>query len=327
LKRRSFIAGLTGAVALPVAAHGQQSAMPVVGFLGGTSLDGFTERLRSFHQGLREAGYIDGENVAIEFRWAENQLDRLPALASDLVRKRVSVIVATGGTVPAIAAKAATATIPIVFAIGEDPVKLGLVTSLARPDGNLTGINFFIGELAAKRMELLRELIPSMKRVAVLVNPANPARAEMNMREAEAAGRAIGLQVHVFNASTPTEINVAFATLAREPSDALFVSPDPFFTVRRVQLANMAARLVLPTSFATRDFVEAGGLMSYGTDLNDATRQTGVYVGRLLKGARPGDLPVVQSTKFELVINHQTARMLGIAVPQTLLASADEVIE
>jgi len=244
MRRREFIVALGGAVAMARAARAQQ--VPVIGFLGGTSQDGFAERLRGFHQGLREASYVEGENVAIEFRWAENQLDRLSTLANDLVRKRVSVIVAVGGTVPAIAAKAATATIPIVFAIGEDPIKLGLVTSLARPDGNITGVNFFIGELAAKRVELLREMMPSLKRVAVLVNPANPARTETNVREAEAAGRAIGLQVHIFNASTPTEINVAFATLAREPSDALFVSPDPFFTVRRVQLANMARAWCCP---------------------------------------------------------------------------------
>ena len=326
MRRRELIGLMGGAAALaPFAARAQQ--MPVIGFLGGTSLDGFAERLRAFGQGLKETGYAEGENVAIEYRWAENQLDRLPALAADLVRKRVSVIVATGGTVPAVAAKAATASIPIVFAIGEDPIKLGLVASLAKPDGNLTGINFFIGELAAKRLELLRDLIPAMKRIAVLVNPANPARAETNVREAEAAGRAIGLQIDVVNAETAQEINAAFAALARERPDALFVSPDPFFNVRRVQLANMASRLSLPTSFATRDFVAAGGLVSYGTDLNDATRQSGVYVGRLLRGAKPGDLPVLQSTKFELVINHQTARMLGITVPQTLLASADEVIE
>jgi len=326
MRRRELIGLMGGAAALaPFAARAQQ--MPVIGFLGGTSLDGFAERLRAFGQGLKETGYAEGENVAIEYRWAENQLDRLPALAADLVRKRVSVMVATGGTVPAVAAKAATASIPIVFAIGEDPIKLGLVASLAKPDGNLTGINFFIGELAAKRLELLRELIPAMKRIAVLVNPANPARAETNVREAEAAGRAIGLQIDVFNAGTAQEINAAFAALARERPDALFVSPDPFFNVRRVQLANMASRLSLPTSFATRDFVAAGGLVSYGTDLNDATRQSGVYVGRLLRGAKPGDLPVLQSSKFELVINHQTARMLGITVPQTLLASADEVIE
>ena len=301
--------------------------MPVIGLLGGTSLDGFAERMRGFHQGLKEAGFTDGENVAIEFRWAENKLDRLPALADELVRRQVAVIVAVGGTVPAIAAKAATANIPIVFAIGEDPVKLGLVTSLSRPGGNVTGINFFIGELAAKRLELLRELVPTIKRVAVLINPANTARAESNRREAETAARAIGLQVQIFETSNAGEINTAFATLARERPDALFVSPDPFFTVRRVQLATMAARHAIPTSFATRDLVEAGGLMSYGTDLNDATRQAGVYTGRLLKGAKPGDLPVVQSTKFELVVNHQTARMLGLTVPQSLIATADEVIE
>jgi putative ABC transport system substrate-binding protein len=325
MRRREFIAALGGTVALPFVARAQQH--PVIGFLAGTTRDGFTERVRAFHQGLKEAGYVEGENLAIEYRWADNKLDQLPALANDLVRKRVSVIVAFGGTVPAIAAKGATTTIPVVFAIGEDPIRLGLVSSLARPDGNLTGINFFIGELAAKRLELLREVVPAMKQVGVLVNPANLVRAQMNVREAEAAGAKMGLQVRIINGSTPLEIDDAVATLARERPDALFVSPDPFFTVRRVQLANLAARYALPTSFAARDFVEAGGLMSYGTDLNDATRQSAIYVGRLLKGAKPGDLPVSQSTKFELVINHQTARMLGIVVPQTLLASADEVIE
>ena len=329
MRRRDFIAVIgAGAASLAalLAARAQQS-MPVIGFLGGTSPDGFTERLVAFRQGLKEAGFVEGENVAFEFRWAENQLDRLAALADDLVRKRVAVIVATGGTLPAIAAKAATSIIPIVFAIGEDPVRLGLVESLAQPGGHLTGINFFIGELAAKRLELLRELVPAMKRVTVLVNPANRARTEANVKEAETAGLAIGLQVQIVNASTAGEINAAFATFARERPDALFVSPDPFFTVRRVQLASLAARHAIPTSFATRDFVEAGGLMSYGTDLNDATRQAGVYAGRVLSGAKPRDLPVVQSTKFELVVNQQTALMLGLTVSQTLLARADAVIE
>ena len=328
MRRREFITLLGGAaVAWPLAAHAQQPALPVIGFLSGTSPDGFTERLPAFRHGLKELSFVEGENVAIEYRWAENQPNRLPALADSLVRKEVALIVATGGTLPATAAKAATSTIPIVFAVGEDPVRLGLVASLARPGANLTGVNFLIGELAAKRFELLRALVPGATRVAVLVNPANPVRTEANVKEAETAGRAIGLQVQVFKGSTAHEIGTVFATLARERPDALFVSPDPFFTVRRVQLATLAARHAIPTSFATSDFVEAGGLMSYGTDLNEATRLAGVYAGRILKGAKPADLPVAQSTKFELVINVETARMLGLTVPPSLLAIADEVIE
>jgi putative ABC transport system substrate-binding protein len=327
IKRRDFITLLGGAAAWPLAARAQQPAMPVIGFLSGTSPEGFTERLPAFRQGLKELSFVEGENVAMEYRWAENQPNRLPALADSLVRKQVAVIVATGGTIPATAAKAATSTIPIVFAVGEDPVRLGLVASLARPGANLTGVNFLIGELAAKRFELLRVLVPGATRVAVLVNPANPVRTEANVKEAETAGRAIGLQVQFFKGSTAHEIGTIFATLARERPDALFVSPDPFFTVRRVQLATLAARHAIPTSFPTSDFVEAGGLMSYGTDLNEAIRQAGVYAGRILKGARPADLPVAQSTKFELVINVETARMLGLTVPPSLLAIADEVIE
>jgi putative ABC transport system substrate-binding protein len=328
MKRRECITLLGGAAAgWPFGARAQQAALPMIGFLSGTSPEGFTERLPAFRQGLKELSFVEGENVAIEYRWAENQPNRLPELADSLVRKQVAVIVATGGTIPATAAKAATSTIPIVFAVGEDPVRLGLVASLARPGANVTGVNFLIGELAAKRFELLRALVPGVTRVAVLVNPANPVRTEANVNEAEAAGRAIGLQVQIFKGSTVHEISTIFATLARERPDALFVSPDPFFTVRRVQLATLAARHAIPTSFATSDFVEAGGLMSYGTDLNEATRQAGVYAGRILKGTKPADLPVVQSTKFELVINVETARMLGLTVPPSLLAIADEVIE
>jgi ABC-type uncharacterized transport system substrate-binding protein len=265
--------------------------------------------------------------AAVEYRWAENQLDRLPALAAHLVRKRVAVILATGGTAPAIAAKAATSTIPIVFTIPEDPVQLGLVASLSHPGGNLTGVNFFVGELVPKRLELLRELVPAMTRVAVFVNPANPARAESQVREVESAGRAMRLQIQVLNAGTGRDINAAFATLARERPDALFVSPDPYFVVRRVQIVTLAARHAIPTSFSVREAVEAGGLISYGTNILDTYRQAGVYTGRILKGTKPADLPVVQSTKFELVLNAQTALMLGLEVPPTLLARADEVIE
>jgi putative ABC transport system substrate-binding protein len=328
MKRREFIALLGGAAAAwPLAARGQQPAIPVVGFLNAVSPEGFAERIAAVRQGLKEAGYVEGQNVTIEYRWAENQLDRLPVLAADLVRKRVAVILATGGTAPAIAAKAATSTIPIVFTIPEDPVQLGLVASLSQPGGNLTGVNLFVGELVAKRLELLRELVPAMSRVAVFVNPANPARAESQVREVESAGHAMGLRIQIFNAGTGREINAAFATLARERPDALFVSPDPYFVVRRVQIATLAARHAIPTSFSVREAVEAGGLVSYGTNIVDTYRQAGVYTGRILKGAKPAELPVVQSSKFELVINAETARMLGLTVPPSLLATADEVIE
>jgi putative ABC transport system substrate-binding protein len=328
MRRREFIALLGGAVAAwPLAARAQQAAIPVIGFLGAVSPEGFADRLRGFRQGLKEAGYVEGENVAIEYRWAENQLDRLPGLAADLVRNQVTVIVAHGGTAPAIAAKAATTTIPIVFTVPEDPVRLGLVASLSRPGGNLTGVNLVIGELVPKRLELLRELVPGMSRVAAFVNPANPARAESHGKEVESAGRAMGLQIQIFNVGTSREINAAFTTLARERPDALLIGPDPFFTTRRVQLATLAARHAIPSSFSVREYPEAGGLMSYGTNVVDAYRQSGRYTGRVLKGAKPADLPVVQSSKFELVINAQTALMLGLTVPASLLAVTDEVIE
>ena len=324
MRRRDFITLLGAAATWPLTARAQQSAIPVIGFLGGVSP---TETVRGFLQGLKEAGYTEGENVAIEYRWAENQLDRLPSLAADLVRKRVAVIVATGGTAPALATKAATTTIPIVFTIPDDPVQLGLVASLSRPGGNLTGIYFVVGELVPKRLELLRELVPAMTRVAVLVNPANPARAEFQVKEAESAGRQMGLRIQIFNVGTGREINAAFATLARERPDALLVSPDPLYVVRRAQLVTLAARHAIPTSFSNREPVEAGGLMSYGTNIADAYRQAGVYAGRILKGAKPAELPVVQSSKFELVINAQTAFMLGLDVPTHLQQIADEVIE
>ncbi len=327
MKRRQFITLIGGvAAAWPLVAGAQQSAMPVIGFLHSQSPDTNADRLRGFHRGLKESGFIEGENVSIDYRWAENQVDRLPVLAAELVRRQVAVIVALGGTAPAIAAKALNTTIPVVFGVPEDPVKLGLVTSLARPGGNLTGINFFVGELLAKRLELLRELVPAAARVAVFVNPANPARAELAV-EAESAGRAMGLQIQVLSVSTSSEINAAFATLGRDRPDALLVSPDPFFVARRIQLANLAARHVIPSSFSVRENAEAGGLMSYGADISDAYRQMGVYAGRVLKGAKPADLPVLQSTKFEFVINVQTATMLGLTVPPQLLARADEVTE
>src|SRR5262245_58896850 len=294
MRRREFITLLGGAVvAWPLAARAQKQP-PVIGFLGAVSPDGFTERMRAFRQGLKEAGFVEGENVGIEYRWAENQLDRLPALAADLVRKRVTVIFANGGTAPAIAAKAATTTIPIVFAIPEDPVSLGLVASLSRPGANLTGVNFFFGELVPKRLELLRELVPALMQVAVFVNPANPSRAEFLAREAESAGRAMGLQIRVFNTGTVREINTAFTSLASQRPDALLVTPYPLFTGRRVQIATLAARHGVPTSFSARNHVEAGGLMSYGPNIDDAFHQAGVYTGRVLQGAKVADLPIFQ---------------------------------
>ena len=265
--------------------------------------------------------------MAIEYRWAEGQFDRLPALAGELVRRRVAVIAATGGTPSALAAKAATTTIPIVFSVGDDPAKLGLVASLARPGGNATGTNFFVYELGAKRLALLRELVPAAARVAVLANPANAALTETMLTDVEAAARDISLQMQIVNASTSREIDAAFAGLARERIDVVFVLPDSFFFSRRVQLAQLAARHAVPATYPVRDFAEVGGLMSYGTNTAEAWRQAGVYTGRILKGGNPADLPVVQVSKFELVINHQTARMLGLTVPATLLAVADEVIE
>jgi putative ABC transport system substrate-binding protein len=325
--RREFITLLGGAaVAWPVRARAQSTTMPVIGFLNSQSPDGFKDRLRGFRQGLKEAGYVEGETVTIEYRWAENQLNRLPELAADLVHRQVAVIVSGGGVPPALAAKAATMTIPIVFVANEDPVRLGLVASLARPGGNLTGINFFTGELGAKQIGLLRELVPGAVRIGVLVNPANP-QARTTTDEVEAAARTMGLLVQIFKASTGREINAAFAAIARERSDALFVGPDPYFSSRRVQFANLASRHAIPALYYARDFPEAGGLMSYGTDIPDAYRQVGIYAGRILKGAKPADLPVAQASKFELVINLATAMMLGIDVPAPLLARADEVIE
>ncbi len=326
MKRREFIPLLGAAAAWPLAARAQQPAMPVIGFLQSASLDAMGELLRGFHQGLKDSGYVEGENVAIEYRFADNHLDRLPALAAELVRRRVAVIV-TGSPPPTFAAKAATTTIPIVFGVAEDPVRLGLVASLARPGGNLTGINFFSTELVAKRLELLRELVPRAVRIAALVNPANVAITDSTLRDLEPAARAMGLQIQVCNADTSREIDVAFASLGRERPDALFVGTGPFFNARRVQVTQWAARLALPAAYSSRLSAEVGGLMSYGTSRTDSYRQMGVIAGRVFKGAKPADVPVVQATKFELVINHQTARMLGLTVPPTLLGRADEVIE
>jgi putative ABC transport system substrate-binding protein len=327
MRRRDFITLLGGAAAAwPLAARAQQATMPVIGFLHGASPVAWAGELRGFHRGLKDAGFVEGEDVAIVYRWAEGQLDQLPALAAELVRRRVSVIAAFAPAA-ALAAKAATTTIPVVFVVGSDPVGLGLVASLARPGGNLTGINFFTSELAAKRLELLRELVPTATRIAVLVNPTNPVNAESTVRGAETAARAMGLQVQVLNASNSREIDAAFTSLARDRPDALYVGADQSFTLRRVQLVQLAARLAVPAIYAGRRFTDIGGLMSYSTDTPDAYRRVGIYAGRILKGAEPADLPVEQSTKFELVINAQTARMLGLEVPATLLSVADEVIE
>jgi putative ABC transport system substrate-binding protein len=328
MRRREFLGVLGGAVAVwPVVTRAQHATMPAVGFLDPRSPYTLADQLRAFLQGLKDTGYVEGENVVIEHRWAEGQFDRLPALAAELVRRRVAVIATNGGPAAAFAAKAATTTIPIVFMAGEDPVKLGLVGSLSRPGGNLTGVNIAIGELTAKRLGLLRELVPGAARVAVLVNPANTANAETALRDVEPAARTMGLKIQILHASTNQEIDAAFATFVRERPDLLFVGNDAFLTSRRVQLVHLATLHKVPAAYATRDHVEIGGLMSYGVNITDALRQVGVYAGRILKGAKPADLPVVQSSKFELVINVQTARMLGLTVPPSLLANADEVIE
>jgi len=331
MKRREFITLLGGAAAAssllwPLATRAQQPAMPVIGFLHPASPDTNADRLREFRQGLKDTGYVEGENVAIEYRWADGQIDRLPVLAADLVRRRAAVI-ATTAPPSAFAAKAATTTIPIVFIVNEDPVGLGLVASLARPGGNLTGINIFSAESTAKRLKLLHELVPGSARVAVLVNPASATIAESTLRDAEVAARFLGLQIQVLNASTSQEINGAFASFVRERVDALFVAPDPFFVSRRIQLTHLATLHKLPATYSLRELAEAGGLMSYGPNIVDANRQIGIYAGRILKGAKPADLPVVQASKFELVINAQTATMLGLTVPPSLLSIADEVIE
>jgi len=326
MRRREFITLVSSAAAWPIAARAQQAAMPVIGLLHPTSLEGFEENLRGFRQGLKEAGYVEGENVAIEFRWADNQLDRLPGLAADLVRRRVAVIV-TASPPAAFAAKQASATIPIVFGMAQDPVNLGLVANLARPGDNLTGVNFLLTELTAKRLELLRQLVHDAKRVAVLVNPAQAKNTENTLRELETAAQATGLQIQIFNVRTSRDIDATFADFDRAHFDALFVGSGTLFTARRVQLTQWAAHHRIPASYAGREFPEAGGLMSYGSNTTDAFRQLGVYAGRILKGAKPADLPVVQSSKFELVINQQTARILGLTVPPSLLLIADEVID
>jgi putative ABC transport system substrate-binding protein len=325
MRRREFITLLGGsAVAWPLAARAQQPALPVVGFIRDGSADTNARFSAAFRKGLNETGYVEGQNVTVEYHWLGVQRDGLPALLADLVRRQVAVI-ATPGNVPAIAAKAATATIPIVFGVGDDPVRLGLVASLARPGGNATGINFFVTEVSAKRLRLLHDLVPKAVRIAVLVNPTNDA--ETTLREVQEAAHTIGLQIQVLNARTIGEIDAAFATLAHERPDALFVAGDAFFLDRRVQFATLTARDRIPATYSVRELVAAGGLMSYGPDLADVFHHVGVYTGRILKGAKPADLPVVQSTKLEFVLNLQTARALGIEVPPGVLSITDEVIE
>jgi ABC-type uncharacterized transport system substrate-binding protein len=328
IRRRKFLATLGGAAAAwPLAARAQQAARPVVEFLHPGASEIGARDVAAFRKGLHETGYIEGQNVTVEYHWLEGQYDRLPPLIADLIRRPVAVIAIPGSGPATRAAKAATATIPIVFGVAGDPVQLGLVASLARPGGNATGVNFLSEEVAAKRLRLLHELVPKAVRVAVLVNSANAAATENTLRDLHEAAPIIGLQIQVLKAGTTGEIDAAFAMLARERPDALFVGPDGFFSSRRVQFAILAARERIPATYTQRGYVAAGGLMSYGTDQLEMTRQVGVYTGSILKGTKPADLPVLQSTKFEFVINLQTARALGIEVPPGVLSIADEVIE
>ena len=328
MKRRSFITLLGGAAAAwPLAARAQQAErMPVVGFLHDSWPEPRANLLAAFRQGLSEVGFVEGRNVIIDYRWAQDQLDRLPGLAADLVRRQVAVIVAVGGVGPALAAKAATDAIPIVFQAAADPVKLGLVGSINRPGDNATGVTYFTVELGPKRLGLLRELMPGGADVVVLVNPQSPV-AESALKDMQAAADAVGQQLSVLHASNNPEINAAFPSMVQKRAPALVIIPDALFTGRRVQLATLAARYAVPAIYSSREFAEVGGLMSYGTNLADIYRQIGTYTGRILKGTKPADLPVVQPTKFEFVINVATAKVLGLEVPSTLLARADEVIE
>ena len=328
MRRREFIRLISGtAVAWPLAAHAQQPAMPVVGLVNGGSADAAVRFVAAFRKGLNETGYVEGQNVTVEYHWLEGQYDRVPALMANLVRRRVAVIVTPSIATVALAAEAATATIPIVFGIGEDPVQRGLVANMARPGGNATGANFLATEVAAKRLRLLHDLLPKAVRVAVLVNPASASNTESTLREVQEAAPALGLNIEILNATTISEIDAAFAALARERPDALFVGLDGLFTSRRMQFATLTAVNKIPATYSNREYVAAGGLMSYGTDLTDVFHQVGAYTGNILKGAKPADLPVVQSTKLEFVLNLQTARALGLSVPPSLLSIADEVIE
>jgi putative ABC transport system substrate-binding protein len=328
MKRREFIALLGGAaMAWPLAARAQQPAMPVVGYLEPGLPEAMAHRLGAFRKGLSETGYVEGQNVAIEYRWAQDEYDRLPELAADLVRRRVAVIATPGSTQGALAAKAATTAIPIVFSAGVDAVKAGLVAGLNRPGGNVTGVSSMTAELGAKQLGLLQELLPGAARFAVLANSNNPVMAEPVIKDLRMAALAIGRQIDVFNAGTNHDIDTVFASLVQKRIDALLVSPDPLFSNRRVQLVTLATHHRVPAIYFSREFADQGGLMSYGTSQTDMYRQVGIYVGRILKGEKPSDLPILRAIKFELVINLQTAKMLGLDVPPTLLALADEVIE
>jgi len=328
MRRREVLGVAGGAVAAwPLGARAQQQQLPTIGFLDSRSPEGLVDRLRSFRQGIRDGGYVEGDNVTILYRWAENHIDLLPELAADLVRRQVAVIVGSGGLPGVLAAKATSATVPIVGIFAEDPVRLGLVTSLARPDGNVTGINILNAELVSKQLELLRELVPRAVSIAVLVNPNNPTSTESTLRDAERAAHSMGMKIQVLRASSVAEIDAAFETLESQRPDGLFVQQDPFFGSRHVQLVQLVTYHRLPAIYTLRDFPGVGGLMSYGSNIVDAYRQVGAYVARILKGTKVAELPIVQSTKLELVINTQVARMFGLTIPATLLARADEVIE
>src|SRR6516164_6473697 len=327
MRRREVITLLGGPAAWPLAARAQPPVMPVIGFINGGSAGASARFVTAFRQGLSQTGFVEGQNLGVEYHWLEGKYDQLPALMADMVRRRMALIATPASGPAARAAKAATSTIPIVFSVAQDPVQLGLVASLSRPGGNATGLNFFNREVAGKRLRLLHELVPKAVRVAVLLNPANAGSAQANLREVQEAAPAIGLQIQILKATTIGEINAVFASFARERPDALFLASDGFFTDRRVQCATLTARDRIPASGAESQFVKAGLLMSYGTSLPDAYRQVGDYAGRILKGEKPGDLPVLQSTKFEFALNLQTAQALGIEVPSGVLSIVDEVIE
>jgi putative tryptophan/tyrosine transport system substrate-binding protein len=327
MKRRDFIGLAGGAAGWPLVARAQRPSVPIVGFLGSTSPESYATFASGFQRGLKEAGFVDGDNVAIIFRWAEAQYDRLPALAADLVSRKVSVIIATGGLPSSLAAKQATDTIPIVFVLGSDPEKFGLVSNLNRPNGNVTGVALLAYLLDAKRVELMHELVPGAAVVALLVNPNSPAQAEAQYADVEAAVRKFGQQLVIVKAGTESEIDSAIARVAEKKASVLLVSADPLFLSRRHQLVALVTRYAIPSIYEWRQFAEIGGLMSYGIDLFDAYRQAGIYAGKILGGAKPGDLPVLQPAKFEFVINLKTAKALGLALPNTMLVAADQVIE
>jgi putative ABC transport system substrate-binding protein len=326
MRRRAFLSSLVGAAAWPVVARGQQPGKQTIGILGSTSPAEWASFVEAFREGLRQAGFNEGGNLAIEFRWAESRFDRLPALAADLVGRGVAAILATGGSVSAVAAKSATATTPVVFVIGADPVRLGLVASLNRPGGNVTGVSFLLNVLVGKRLELLREIMPTAKSIGLLVNPKNP-NAVPDTTAVESAARGLGLQTHVVNASSEAEFPPAFAALVERRVEAMLTLPDPFFLSQRDHIVALATGHALPAIYDRRELAAAGGLISYGTSFTDAHREAGTYVARILKGEKPADLPVLQSTKYELVVNLKTAKTLGLTIPQRLLVAADEVIE